>query len=40
MQMHENGTSLTVIRTTIENKYARSFPTMTPTAPVPQHRHP
>jgi hypothetical protein len=36
MQMHESGTDLATIRSRIEAKYAPTFGTMTPTAPVPQ----
>jgi hypothetical protein len=36
MQMHEAGTPLPAIRAAIEGKYRASFPTMTPTPPIPE----
>jgi hypothetical protein len=36
MQMHQSGADLATIRSAIEAKYRSSFPTMTPTPPVPR----
>jgi len=35
MQMHQSGADLATIRSAIESKYRGSYPTMTPTPPVP-----
>lgn len=34
MQMHDSGMDIETVRTAIEQKYKKSFPTMTPTPPV------
>jgi len=36
MQMHDSGAGLPAIRAAIEGQYRGSFPTMTPTPPVPK----
>jgi hypothetical protein len=34
MQLYSSGASIAAIRSTIEAKYRRSYPTMTPTPPI------
>jgi len=38
MQMNSSGAGIVEIRAAIERKYRGSFPTMTPTPPVPRGR--